>query len=85
MAVVRCWEFMKCGREQNCPAHPHSGHECWTMAGTACRGRNEPAGMGEVNGFTRQCPFFQISTGRFNSVPCSGVHASERETPHRFK
>ncbi len=45
---VKCWEFMKCGREQGgtrvkqagpCPAYPDEGRFCWAVTGTLCGGR----------------------------------------------
>ncbi|MFH2137609.1 MAG: hypothetical protein ABII88_03775 [Candidatus Omnitrophota bacterium] len=30
----RCWEYMRCGEEQSCPAYPDRGEDCWLHAGT---------------------------------------------------
>ena len=38
-----CWEHMKCNQDVNhdesCPAYPHFGRICWTVAGTLCAGK----------------------------------------------
>ncbi len=40
---LKCWEYMKCGRDKDatakCPAHPHFGSVCWVVAGTFCEGK----------------------------------------------
>jgi two-component system NtrC family sensor kinase len=40
---VKCWEYMKCGRDQDCslkcPAYPNFGRVCWAVAGTFCEGK----------------------------------------------
>jgi hypothetical protein len=42
---MNCWEFMKCGREEDgrkvdelgvCPAYPYDGQCCANVAGTFC-------------------------------------------------
>lgn len=42
---LKCWEFMKCGREEGgigvdhlgvCPAFPDDGHRCAAVVGTFC-------------------------------------------------
>jgi hypothetical protein len=44
---MKCWEFMKCGREKGgqmekdlgiCPAYPDHGVHCARVAGTFCGG-----------------------------------------------
>lgn len=35
---TKCWEYMKCGHEEKCPAYPDSGRTCWYVAGTYCGG-----------------------------------------------
>jgi methyl-accepting chemotaxis protein len=41
MAGMKCWEYQKCGKEQECPAHPDHGFSCWTIPGTVCRGERQ--------------------------------------------
>ncbi len=41
MKPTPCWEYMKCGKEEECPAYPDHGFECWTVEGTVCRGRRQ--------------------------------------------
>ncbi len=45
---MKCWEFMKCGREAGgdnidelgvCPAYPAYGTQCARIAGTLCGGK----------------------------------------------
>ena len=42
---MNCWEFMKCGREEDgrkvdelgiCPAYPYDGQRCANVVGTFC-------------------------------------------------
>jgi hypothetical protein len=44
---VNCWDFMKCGYDEgsareddtrSCPAYPHYGKSCASVAGTLCGG-----------------------------------------------
>ena len=38
-----CWEHMQCkmdvNHDESCPAYPHFGRICWTVAGTLCAGK----------------------------------------------
>jgi methyl-accepting chemotaxis protein len=36
--AMNCWQFMKCGNEQQCPAYPDNGRDCWHVTGTLCGG-----------------------------------------------
>jgi methyl-accepting chemotaxis protein len=36
-----CWERVKCGREDSCPAHPDHGRECFAVTATMCRGEEQ--------------------------------------------
>ena len=38
MGMTNCWEFMKCGCEGQCPAHPGNGRDCWRVSNTLCWG-----------------------------------------------
>jgi two-component system NtrC family sensor kinase len=58
---VPCWEFMRCGRENNkevkCPANPHFGRICWAVAGTLCAGKVQGTFAQKI-ATCRQCAFY---------------------------
>jgi hypothetical protein len=38
MSKTNCWEYLKCGLEDKCPAYPKHGCDCWNVTGTVCCG-----------------------------------------------
>ena len=62
--AVKCWEFMKCGRDKDatskCPAHPHFGSVCWVVAGTFCEGKVQGT-FAQKYEDCRKCDFYQMS------------------------
>ncbi len=59
---VQCWEYMKCGRDQNaeikCPAYPNFGRTCWAIAGTYCEGKIQGSYAQKIEN-CRRCLFFK--------------------------
>jgi len=43
MGDKNCWEAQNCdlALRNKCPAHPDHGRECWRIAGTFCRGKQQ--------------------------------------------
>jgi hypothetical protein len=59
MEAQRCWNVMKCGKQDDCPAHPDNGFACWNVAGTLCRGQRQ-GDYGQKIGECRvKCEFYQ--------------------------
>jgi len=60
---VRCWEYMKCGRDVNeeikCPSYPHFGRVCWAVAGTLCAGKIQGTFAQKINN-CRNCKFYKM-------------------------
>ena len=63
MERLNCWEFMKCGREKNCPAYPSHGRECFAVTGTYCRGEKQPSYEGKIAKCRELCGFYKKTMG----------------------
>ncbi|MEW6350078.1 MAG: two-CW domain-containing protein [Thermodesulfobacteriota bacterium] len=59
MKPTRCWEYMKCGREKECPAHPDHGFDCWTVEGTVCRGQRQGVYDKKIGGCRAACRYYE--------------------------
>jgi two-component system NtrC family sensor kinase len=59
---MKCWEYMKCGRNGNtsakCPAHPEFGRICWVVAGTFCEGKAQGT-FAQKYEDCRKCEFYR--------------------------
>ncbi len=58
MAGTPCWEYMKCGREAQCPAHPDHGFECWNVESTVCRGERQGNYDAKIGNCRKSCPYY---------------------------
>ena len=63
MEYQSCWEFTKCGREQNCPAFPHHGRACFAVTGTWCRGQQQPSYEAKIGECREVCGFYKDVMG----------------------
>jgi hypothetical protein len=59
---TNCWEHMKCGRENECPAFPDYGRACFAVTGTRCRGREQGTYALKISK-CRLCSFYQELMG----------------------
>jgi methyl-accepting chemotaxis protein len=41
MARQNCWEILKCGRQDACPAYPNHGRDCFAVTATLFRGEKQ--------------------------------------------
>ncbi len=61
-AQVKCWEYMKCGRDKDCslkcPAYPNFGRICWAVAGTFCEGKIQGT-FAQKYEDCKKCEFYQ--------------------------
>ena len=64
---MKCWEFMKCGREAGgakadelgvCPAYPDHGDQCARISGTLCGGTVQGTFAAKLTDCTR-CDFYK--------------------------
>ncbi len=63
--VRSCWEIRKCSPllRQTCPAFEfHSGHLCWFINGTLCRGRAQATWANKMK-ICRNCEVFGAAVG----------------------
>jgi hypothetical protein len=58
MAGIPCWEYLKCGREKDCPAYPDKGFGCWNVEGTLCRGERQGDYNVKVGSCRKKCEFY---------------------------
>ncbi len=54
-----CWEFMKCGREKECPAYPHNGRMCYSVTATTCRGEVQGEYKVKAEKCRTSCEFYK--------------------------
>ncbi len=64
---MKCWEFMKCGRENGgakdkefgvCPAYPDHGKNCVRVVGTLCHGKVQGSFAAKLHDCMR-CDFYK--------------------------
>lgn len=55
---MKCWEFKKCGKEQECPAYPKFGVHCARIVGTLCDGKVQTNFAGKL-AYCMQCDFYR--------------------------
>ncbi len=53
-----CWEHMRCGKHEDCPAHPSNGFDCWTIEGTWCRGERQGSYDQKVDACRARCDYY---------------------------
>jgi methyl-accepting chemotaxis protein len=58
MAGQRCWEVMKCGKEQECPAYPDNGFACWNVPATVCRGQVQGGYSDKIGECRIRCEYY---------------------------
>ncbi len=58
MAKENCWEFKKCGKEEECPAHPYQGTVCYTAKATVCRGEIQGSYEDKIKA-CRTCDYYK--------------------------
>ncbi len=58
MAGQTCWEFMKCGKERECPAYPDKGFTCWNVPGTVCRGEIQGGYSDKIGECRTRCDYY---------------------------
>jgi two-component system, NtrC family, sensor kinase len=67
---VQCWEYMKCGRENDCsikcPAFPNFGRICWVVAGTFCEGKIQGTFAQKYEDCTK-CEFHRVVNRKDNT------------------
>ncbi len=58
MNPTPCWEYMKCGREKECPAYPDHGCDCWTVEATVCRNQRQKDYDRKIGGCRLACKYY---------------------------
>jgi len=56
--LVKCWEFMKCGKKK-CPAYGSGNLECWAIPGTICRDEVHEKIEDKIRACCARCPLFK--------------------------
>ncbi len=59
MSVAPCWEFLNCGKEADCPAHPDHGKKCWEVEGTLCRGERQGNYEQKIGACRTNCAYYK--------------------------
>lgn len=59
MGQVNCWEYQKCGKEENCPAYPKHGRICFSVTGTVCRGEVQGTYQEKIKICREHCNFYR--------------------------
>jgi len=63
MDRTTCWEYIKCGREQNCPAYPSHGRACYAVTATHCRGEVQKDYEEKIAKCRAICDFYKFMFG----------------------
>jgi hypothetical protein len=58
MERVNCWEYKQCGREQDCPAYPHHGRNCFAVTGSMCGGVQQGSYAEKIQKCRESCDFY---------------------------
>jgi hypothetical protein len=58
MSSKNCWETLQCKRQDNCPAYPHHGRNCFAVTGTTCRGKMQGSYDEKIGACRATCPFY---------------------------
>lgn len=55
-----CWEYLKCGKEKECPAYPDFGKTCFSVQGTLCQGKKQEGKyLEKVKQCRESCEFYK--------------------------
>jgi hypothetical protein len=69
VAALRCWEYLNCGTEKNCPAYPEDGFGCWNVEGTLCRGKRQGDYEAKIGACRLDCTFYNgVMEGKLKVV-----------------
>lgn len=69
MAAQVCWDIMKCGKHENCPAYPNKGFACWNVEGTLCRGQRQGGYSDKIGECRIKCEFYNgVMSGNIRVV-----------------
>ncbi|AFM26261.1 two-CW domain-containing protein [Desulfomonile tiedjei] len=56
---LNCWQVLGCNNEQNCPAFPEHGRNCFAVTATLCRGETQGTYDEKIAKCRKGCKFFQ--------------------------
>lgn len=59
MTRMNCWDHLKCNREQECPAYPDNGRNCFAVTSTLCRGETQGDYDEKISQCRKVCAFYQ--------------------------
>ncbi len=59
MGSARCWEILNCARQEDCPAYPNHGRECFAVTGTICRGKQQGSYEEKIAQCRTTCDFYK--------------------------
>lgn len=59
----KCWEYMNCGKEEECPAYPNHGHSCFSVTATVCRGSVQGTYDEKAGACRNGCKFYKQMFG----------------------
>ena len=57
--AMNCWEYQKCGKEDECPAYPKFGGTCFSVTGTVCRGEIQGEYTEKIKFCRAECDFYK--------------------------
>jgi len=57
---LNCWEFMHCGREDECPVFEQkAGRKCWQVHFTFCNKETRNKSVADKMAVCRECAFYR--------------------------
>lgn len=59
MERTNCWEEVGCGRQNECPAYPDKGRNCFAVTATMCRGEKQGSYDEKITKCREVCDFYK--------------------------
>lgn len=59
MTKKNCWEELMCGRQDECPAYPDNGRNCFAVTATLCRGDQQGSYQEKIEECRKTCGFYE--------------------------
>jgi methyl-accepting chemotaxis protein len=59
MTALNCWEILKCGKTDECPAYPNRGRDCFNVSGTVCWGEKQGSYHDKIAECKQSCKYYE--------------------------
>jgi methyl-accepting chemotaxis protein len=59
MGLKNCWDDLKCGRQNLCPAYPDNGRNCFAVTATLCHEEHQGSYEEKIGKCRATCGFYR--------------------------